>query len=123
VAVPCSPSNEPELRVVALADGPLAGVAVRGEVEAVDRAIRQTRGPFVLDLSAVGFMDSTGIQALLRARALLGAHERPLFVVCPPGPVRRVLGIAGIEDLFVVHDSLEDARIACRPRRTTPGRS
>jgi anti-sigma B factor antagonist len=113
--VPCDATRGgPSLEVVELSRGAVAGVAIRGEIdlatapsmtEAVDRAIRESSGPFVMDLSAVGFMDSTGIQALLRARALLGREERPLVLGCPSDPVRRVLAIAGIEDLFVLHDS------------------
>ena len=62
------------------------GVAVRGDVDiatapllqdALDDAVRASRGPFVLDLTGVEFLDSSGINVLLRVRALLGREERP----------------------------------------------
>jgi anti-sigma B factor antagonist len=105
-----------ELRAAALAGVP--GVAVRGEVdlstaalveEALDAAIRDSTGPFALDLSGVSFLDSSGINVLLRARALLGRTDRPLVVVCPDGPVRRVLALVGIEDLFALYPSRDEA--------------
>jgi anti-sigma B factor antagonist len=105
-----------EVRGAALAGAP--GVAVRGEVdaatgalleEALEDAIRDSAGPFVLDLSGVDFLDSAGVSVLLRARALLGQTERPLLVVCPAGRVRRVLELVGIDDLFALYASREEA--------------
>jgi anti-sigma B factor antagonist len=99
------------------------GVAVRGEVDAatapilqdaLDDAVRASDGPFALDLTGVGFLDSTGINVLLRVRALLGREERMLALVCPPGQVRRVLELAGIEDLFAIYSTREDAGRALR---------
>jgi anti-sigma B factor antagonist len=103
--------------VVDLALGAVAGVAVRGELElatapdltaALDDAIRRSSGPFVIDLSTVGFLDSSGISCLVRARALLGRDDRTLGLVCPPGNVRRVLEIAGIDDLVALYASREE---------------
>jgi anti-sigma B factor antagonist len=105
-----------ELRTAALAG--TTGIAVRGEIdlstaplveERLDAAIRDSAGPFVLDLSGVAFLDSSGVNVLLRARALLGRAERALLVVCPAGQVRRVLELAGIDDLFLLYASREEA--------------
>jgi anti-sigma B factor antagonist len=110
-----------ELRATALAGA--AGIAVRGEVdlstgplveEALDAAIRGSAGSFVLDLSGVEFLDSSGVGVLLRARALLGRDDRALVVVCPEGQVRRVLELVGIDDLFALHGSREEAGRALR---------
>jgi anti-anti-sigma factor len=68
----------------------------------------------VLDLGGVGFLDSSGINVLLRVRALLGREERILALVCPPGPVHRVLELAGIDDLFALYSTREDAARALR---------
>jgi anti-sigma B factor antagonist len=78
------------------------GLVVRGEVDlaaapeldaAIEDAIRESAGAFVIDLTEVGFIDSTGLQVLLRARALLGREDRALALVCPHGPVRRVFAL------------------------------
>ena len=100
-----------------------AGVAVRGEVDAatapllqdaLDDAVRGTTGTLVLDLTGVDFLDSSGINVLLRVRALLGREERALALVCPPGQARRVLELAGIDDLFALYPTREDAARALR---------
>jgi anti-sigma B factor antagonist len=101
------------------------GVALRGEIDiatvpslerALDTAIRNSRGAFVLDLSDVEFLDSTGLHVLLRARALLAREDRALAVVCPSGPVRRLFEVAGIADLLFLFASREDAAAALVPR-------
>jgi anti-sigma B factor antagonist len=105
---------DPILEVGALGLGGLAGVAVRGEIElasapdltaALDDAIRTSSGPFVVDLTAVDFLDSTGISCLVRARALLGQNDRPLALICPAGIARRALELTGIDELVTIYDS------------------
>jgi anti-anti-sigma factor len=100
------------------------GVLVRGEVDintvplltaTLDEAIRRSTGAFVIDLCDVVLLGSTGVTALVRARAQLGREERELVVVCPPGPARRVFEVAGIEDLFALFDSREDAAASLQP--------
>jgi anti-sigma B factor antagonist len=95
-----------------------AGVAVRGELdmstapllaESLDAAIRDSTGPFVVDLTKLAFLDSSGVNVLLRARALLGRGDREIVVVCPPGQVRRVLELVGIDDLFAIYGTREEA--------------
>ena len=73
--------------------------------EAIDHAIRTSTGAFVIDLCDVTFMDSSGVNVLLRARALLGREERDVVLICPPGGVLHVLEVIGVADLFVVFAS------------------
>jgi anti-sigma B factor antagonist len=100
------------------------GLAVRGEVDmetapeietALEEAIRESAGAFVVDLTGVGFLDSSGLQVLLRARALLGREDRALAVVCPFGPVRRVFELSGVSELFALYISRESALAALVP--------
>jgi anti-sigma B factor antagonist len=101
------------------ADLPSAsGIAINGEVDvaavpalerALEAAIETTSGGFMVDLSGVEFMDSSGLLAMLNARGLLAREKRALAVVCPPGPVRHLLQVAGVSDLLVVCDSREEA--------------
>jgi anti-sigma B factor antagonist len=60
----------------------------------------------VVDLSRVGFCDSTGLKALLDAAREIAARGRRLVVVAPEdGPVRRVIAMTGAEEfLFVTAD-------------------
>jgi anti-sigma B factor antagonist len=105
------------LEVLELDRGEAAGVAVRGELElatapelsaALDEAIRATEGPFVIDLSNVGFLDSSGIACLMRARALLGRDDRVLGLICPPGSTRRALEITGVDELVALYGTRDE---------------
>ena len=105
-------------------NGDAPGVAVHGEVDisvaealeqALEVAILESAGAFVVDLSDLDFIESTGLQVLLRARGLLGREDRSLAVVCPHGPVRRVFELSGLSELFVLYRSREEAAAALVP--------
>ena len=105
-----------------LGDAP--GVAVRGEVdigvvealeEAIDDAIRDSVGAFIIDLTDLDFIDSSGLHVLLRARGLLSREDRALAVVCPFGPVRRALELSGVSELFALYPSRDEALAALVP--------
>jgi anti-sigma B factor antagonist len=118
----------PAFEVVDLPADGVAGVAVRGEVElatapeltvALEEGIRRSSGAFVVDLVAVDFLDSSGVACLVRARALLGRDERALALVCPPGRVRRVLELTGIDELVPVYGSRDELTRALTTRSTS----
>jgi len=97
------------------------GLALRGELDAASapelevalrEALLTSDGVFVLDLCDLEFMDSGGVNELLRARSLLGREERALALVCPPGSVRRVLDVIGIDDLFTLFATRAEAEAA-----------
>jgi anti-anti-sigma factor len=97
------------------------GLAVHGDFDAaavepfdiaLQEALLETDGAFVLDFGGLTFMDSSGINALLRARALLGREERALAVICPDGQPREVLDLIGVADLFTIFATHEDAQAA-----------
>ena len=99
-----------------LGDAP--GVTVHGEIdisavnqldEVLDTKIRTTTGAFVVDLTDVDFIDSSGLATLMRARGLLGREDRQLAIVCRPGPVRRLFELSGTAELFVIYSSREEA--------------
>ena len=53
-----------------------------------------------MDLAEVGFVDSSGVQALLRCRARSAEHERQLLVTAVQPVVSRVLRITALDDLL-----------------------
>ena len=104
--------------------GDVPGLALAGEVDiavakrveaALDDGIRVSTGAFVLDLSDLEFLDSSGVSLILRARALLAREERTLVVVCPPGPVQRLFEVTGVLDLLAVFPSRDAAAEALVP--------
>ena len=57
------------------------------------------------------FLDSSGLNLLLRARATLARDERQLAIVCPPGP-GGVMEVARVDDLLFLCDSHADVTAA-----------
>ncbi len=50
----------------------------------------------IIDLTSVGFMDSTGLALLINAHRRLSLRHKGFAVVCPPGPLRRVFEITDL---------------------------
>jgi len=114
----------PSLETRATKIGGANAIALIGELdvqtapqlgEEVELAVWSTVGAFVLDLSGLTFLDSSGLHALLRARAYLAREDRTLVLVCPAGPARRVLDLASVLDTFVVYPTADAAADALVP--------
>ena len=115
------PHIPPQTEIADYDHGHLPGLTVRGEIDiatsprlelALDRAIRESAGAFVLDMCELEFLDSSGLNLVLRARATLARDARPLAIVCPPGPVRRVMEVTHVDDLLLLFDSHVDVATA-----------
>jgi anti-sigma B factor antagonist len=60
-----------------------------------------SRSPAVfVDVSGVGFLDSTGVHALVTAHHAAQARDGRLYVVNAGGPVAAVLGLTGLDALL-----------------------
>ena len=99
-------------------------LVVSGEVDlhtapalraALDQAVVDAgRGPgaVVVDLSGVGFIDSTGLGELVAAHKALAAAGGRLSLVVDHERVRRLLRITGLEDAMAVHGDRASALAA-----------
>lgn len=103
--------------------GRCAVVALSGEADVTGQAVadvlaaESAKDPALLlvDLSAVSFMDSWALHVVLRAmrdRRKAGAAGG---LVCPSGPVRRVLELTGAGQLAPVFASTAEAMRAVGP--------
>jgi anti-anti-sigma factor len=93
-------------------------LAVEGEIDiatsprlitALNEAVTDSAGALVVDLSAVGFMDSTGLALLIRAHRRMSRRGRGFAVVCPDGPVRRIFELTDMIRTLHVTPSRESA--------------
>ena len=103
--VPRAPRDH--ARVSRTAVGRRTVLSVAGEVDldsvslladAVDDALDDGALELWLDFSSTDFMDSSGLHFLLETQLRLNSLSRRLAVVCPRGPVRRVLDLAGVTE-------------------------
>ena len=58
-----------------------------------------------LDLTACEFLDSTALNALLAAEQTFG----PVSIVTPDRTIRKVLEMMGLDDLFSIYSTLDEA--------------
>ena len=72
------------------------------------------RRDVVVDLSAVTYIDSSGIAALVEAYQGTRDGTTRLVLAAPSLPVMRVLGLARLDRVFTLADSVESARAAMR---------
>jgi anti-sigma B factor antagonist len=98
--------------------GPVYLVTVTGELDLSTVAPFRARlfdalarggTKLILDLHGVTFIDSTNIGALLDAHRRVEQLEGEIAVVCTDTNVLKVFGIAGIDSLVRIHDSVESA--------------
>lgn len=96
------------------------GIAhLRGEIDAsnrsevLERLLRVLRNAdlgLVLDLTEVRYLDSAGIDLILRLGQRLGGRQQELRVVAPPsGFVSEVLETVRLPELVPVHTTVADA--------------
>ena len=93
-------------------------IAIAGEIHVstaprfsvlLDDAIGRGKTAVVLDLSAVDFIDSTGLSVLLNALRRLGRVNGALSLVCTNPTVLRLFEITRLDATFDIHASREDA--------------
>jgi anti-sigma B factor antagonist len=77
-------------------------------IAALNEAVADSAGSVIIDLSSVGFMDSTGLALLINAHRRLSRQRKGFAVVCPPGPLWNV---------FELTDMLDTLRV-CPDRRS-----
>jgi stage II sporulation protein AA (anti-sigma F factor antagonist) len=75
-------------------------------------AINRGGTHLIVDARAVRFMDSSGLNALIRARQRTEAMNGSLHVVAPTHRLRRLLEISRLDRVLRRVDSIEEAR-AC----------
>ncbi|MEA3075230.1 MAG: anti-sigma factor antagonist [Actinomycetota bacterium] len=101
------------MEVKTVIDGPEALVQVAGEIdastaptlgEALEAAIDQDMRTVVVDAAGITFIDSSGLSVLVAAHKRLKAGGGELVVASASAPVRRLLGISGLDRVLTVRD-------------------
>ena len=81
-------------------------------IAALNDAVTQAVRSVVIDLSSVGFMDSTGLALLINAHRRLTRQRKGFAVVCPQGPLWRVFELTDMLDTLRVCPNRESATAA-----------
>ena len=89
--------------------GTVSGVEISGELDlsgidalqdALDHAVEEASEILVVDLSETTFIDSTGLQALIRCERRATAAGLGLVLIGARPQVRRVFALAGLDTHF-----------------------
>jgi anti-sigma B factor antagonist len=93
-------------------------VAVSGEVdvysapelkERLTKLLESGARSVVVDLSDVAFLDSTGLGALVEARAATSEAGGSLPIVCSHERILKLFTITGLDGVFSIHGSVDEA--------------
>jgi anti-sigma B factor antagonist len=93
-------------------------VDVKGEVdlytsprlrERIVELVEEGHIRIVVNLEEVGFLDSSGLGALVGALKRVNERGGRLVLACPEGSPLKVLTITGLDKVFAIHDSVDDA--------------
>jgi anti-sigma B factor antagonist len=63
----------------------------------------------VVDLTGVTFIDSSALGALIGGARRSALTSTELMIVCPPGPVARVIDLTGLHRAFAIYPTREEA--------------
>jgi anti-sigma B factor antagonist len=92
-------------------------LAVSGEVDlatspalrsVLETAFASGASELWIDFRRTTFMDSSGLHAVLDARARAENVGSRLEIVCPPGPVRRLFDIVGYSERLSLRDTPDE---------------
>jgi anti-sigma B factor antagonist len=109
--------NRVELSVSKSGTDAVPVVAVSGEVdvyaaptlrEGLTDLLQEGRS-VVVDLTEVGFLDSTGLGALVAARTSASEHGAELPLVCTHQRILKLFTITGLDGVFKIYDSVDAA--------------
>ena len=88
------------------------GAALAGEIDAHTSArLTETFAgddDLVLDLSAIEFVDSSGLRVLIELHQAREAAGSAFVIRAPSSPVRRLLEISGVGDHLAIDDGADD---------------
>lgn len=73
------------------------------------RALGQSEGGLIVDLSGVTFCDSTGLAVLLKVRQQAEEARKALRLAGPRRPVSRVLQVTELDRVFSIYSTREEA--------------
>lgn len=86
--------------------------------DALDRVIAAGHHRIVLDLSEVRFIDSTGLGVMVGRLKAVRDLGGDMHLVCASPRIARVLAITSLDEVFTIHESVDDAVAALGPEST-----
>lgn len=102
----------PEHTVLRVEGSLKVGETARALGESCERIARDRKGALVLDLSALDYMDSTGVGVLVGALKRFQAEKRAILLAAPHRRILAGLRVTHLDTLFRIFDTLDLALAA-----------
>lgn len=105
------------ISVLRAEDG-IAIVAVTGEIDMasslsfgqrLSAILDEGASQVIVDLSATGYLDTTGLSVLWESAKRCRRENRELAIVCFAGRVRHALANSGLDQVVATHATLDEA--------------
>lgn len=97
-----------EVTIIRPGEARLDALGAVGFKDRMKAAVEAAPGRVVLDLSGVGFIDSSGLGAVVAVRRFLRAGQA-MDLAGLTGPVARVFRLTRMDMLFAIHAEVADA--------------
>jgi anti-sigma B factor antagonist len=75
----------------------------------------------VVNMEKVEFLDSTGLGVLVGGLKRVRAHDGSLDLVCTQERILKIFRITGLTKVFGIHETVDEAIAAKKPRSRPPG--
>jgi len=108
-----------ELDISTHCDGSVCRVVLTGEVDVYSAPVLKERlvermqhgcVDIILDMNEVGFIDSSGLGVLVGALRRVREKSGTLRIVCTRDNVLKIFRITGLDKVFPIFESFDDAR-------------
>lgn len=89
-------------------------IAAKGEVDlgsapklrdAILKAVKKSKDQVAVDLSGVGYMDSSGVATLVEGLKACREPGKSFALVAPSGPVMKVLQLSRLDSVFTIKEN------------------
>ena len=100
--------------------GGYSDLSTRGQLRDVLTAAATQTSHLVVDMSRLGFMDSTGLNVLVDVDRCMDGRGGTLALAAPQPIVAKVLRICGLDEVFTVHASMPEAMAGVAEGAETP---
>lgn len=110
-----------ELMITTRTVDPFEVIEIGGEIdvytaprlrEAIVAAVEEGHHRLIIDVQKVDFLDSTGLGVLVGALKRVRADDGSLDIVCTHERILKIFEITGLDKVFGLHASVEDAAAA-----------